>query len=123
MNITIKTIQHNRQRYDTCGDWWFDKKGNLQVRVSDMNNWKYEYLVADHEVREALLCKDRGVTQKEVDEFDMGWQRHNGLLEPGMALIERNDDGNFRLHFILSRGLRFPRPPPIPRRRAASPRR
>ena len=84
MNILSKTIPHNKQRYDTCGDWWFDKKGNLQIRVSDMNNWKYEYLVADHEVREALICKDRGVTQKEVDEFDIGWQRHNGLLEPGM---------------------------------------
>ena len=64
MNITIKTIQHSKQRYDTCGDWWFDKKGNLQIRVSDMDNWKYEYLVGDHEVREALLCKDRGITQK-----------------------------------------------------------
>jgi hypothetical protein len=83
MNITIKTIQHSKQRYDTCGDWWFDKKGNLQIRVSDMDNWKYEYLVGDHEVREALLCKDRGITQKEVDKFDMNWKEHGMITEVG----------------------------------------
>ena len=81
MNITIKTIQHNRQRYDTCGDWWFDKKGNLQIRISDMGNWKYEALVADHELQEVLLCKARGITQKQVDEFDLNFKG----VEPGAS--------------------------------------
>ena len=34
MNITIKTIAHDKQRYDTVGDWWFDDEGDLQIRVS-----------------------------------------------------------------------------------------
>jgi hypothetical protein len=83
MNIIIKTIPHNKQRYDTCGDWWFDKKGDLQIRVSDMGNWKYEYLVGDHETREALICKDRGITQKMVDDFDFKWS--DILEEPGLS--------------------------------------
>ena len=86
MNITIKTIPHNAQRYDTCGDWWFDEAGDLEIRVSDMGNWKYEALVAFHELAEVLLCKDRGITTEMVDAFDMAFEakREVGNVdEPG----------------------------------------
>lgn len=89
MNITIKTIPHNKHRYATCGDWWFDKKGDLQIRVSDMGNWKYEYLVALHELIEVALCKERGIKQEDVDDFDMQFEKereegqHDEEAEPG----------------------------------------
>lgn len=73
MNINIKTIPHSNQRYNTPGDWWFTDNGDLEIRVSNMNNWKYEALVAFHELAEVLLCKERGISTKEADEFDIRW--------------------------------------------------
>lgn len=70
MKISVRTIPHKGQRYETVGDWWFDKKGDLQIRVSDMKNWKYELLVAIHEIIEVSLCKDRGITDAKVTSFD-----------------------------------------------------
>lgn len=77
--IVIRVIEHDKQRYATIGDWWFED-GSLQVRVSYMNNWRYESLVALHEVVEALLCKRAGVTTSDVDAFDMA---HPELEDPG----------------------------------------
>jgi len=89
MNITIKTIPHDEQRYETPGDWWFDPDGTLQIRVSDIGNWKYEALVAVHEMHEVLLCKSRGITVAQVDAFDIQFEKdradgnHSPEEEPG----------------------------------------
>ncbi len=86
MQITIKTIPHDQQRYDTCGDWWVDDAGDLQIRVSSMDDWKKESLVAFHELAEVLLCKDRGITAEMVDAFDMKFEANrqpDDTSEPG----------------------------------------
>ena len=72
----IMTIPHNKQRYPTAGDWMFSKKGNLLIQISHMQNWKYEFLVGLHELIESVLCKDRGINQKEVDEFDIEFEKN-----------------------------------------------
>lgn len=78
------------QRYETIGDWLFDGNGDLQIRVSDMGNWKYECLVALHEAIEALLCKDRGIEEEAVSKFDIDFEvmrkiepKLIGDMEPG----------------------------------------
>lgn len=89
MNITVKTIPHNRQRYPTVGDWWFESDNSLQIRVSNMHNPYYEYLVARHEQDEAILCMKRGIREKDVDEFDLFFEKereqgkHKDTDEPG----------------------------------------
>lgn len=93
MQIIIKIIKHSEQRYETCGDWYWEKDGGedvLQIRVSDMNNWKYEFLVAFHELAEVILCKDRGISQESVDKFDTKFEEMRsafpeffGNREPG----------------------------------------
>lgn len=83
MKITIETIPHGEQRYPTIGDWLFDEAGDLQIRVSSMGNWKYEALVAHHELIEALLCKDRGITWEMVDAFDKEFNRRRAFAEGG----------------------------------------
>lgn len=86
MNIQIKTIPHNEQRYDTVGDWWWTSDGNLEVRISDMKNWKYEFLVAFHELAEVMLCKDRNISQESVDSFDIEFEKNRiegNIDEPG----------------------------------------
>lgn len=76
MNIRLEFISHSQQRYDTCGDWFYDEEGNLVIRVSndtsDFPTEDSQHLVAIHELIEVLLCRKRGITQKMVDEFDMG---------------------------------------------------
>lgn len=88
MNINIKTIPHKEHRYPTVGDWWFEKDGTLQIRVSKLGNWRYEALIVVHELVEVLICKHARVTQKQVDKFDMMFEneREQGLHgdeEPG----------------------------------------
>lgn len=86
MTIIIKTIPHKYQRYSTVGDWFFDDSGDLQIRVSDLGDDKMNAAIALHEMAEALMCKANGVSQKEVDDFDMQFeaQRQEGNLEqPG----------------------------------------
>lgn len=71
MKITIETIPHEQHRYTTVGDWYFDKNGDLVIRVSKLSDEKLEMLIAVHELIEVLTCKYEGVTQEQVDKFDM----------------------------------------------------
>jgi hypothetical protein len=91
MKITIETIAPAEQRYDTCGDWVFDKDLNLRVYVSNLGDWKMEACIAVHELIEALLCKARRISQKEVDEFD---RQHGEGLWNSDTVAEPGDDPN-----------------------------
>jgi antirestriction protein len=77
VRIVIETIPHRAQRYDTCGDWQIDDQGNFHIRVSELPSKralfpeKFAFLVAFHELIEAALCQEAGVTAADVDEFDM----------------------------------------------------
>lgn len=79
MTVTIKVIPHEKQRYATCGDWFWEGK-NLVVAVSSLGDWRMEMCVGIHEAIEALLCQVRGVPQDIVDAFDLEYER---LREPG----------------------------------------
>jgi len=74
MKITIDFIPHLEQRYNTCGDWVLDQNGDLNIHVSRMSSTKREQLVAVHELVEALLCLNDGITQEEVDAFDISYR-------------------------------------------------
>jgi hypothetical protein len=87
--ITIKTIPHKQHRYETVGDWWWTKDGDLEIRVSQMSDWRYEACVAVHELVEVLLCKHADVSQESVDEFDIEFEKQRkrsltlSTAEPG----------------------------------------
>lgn len=85
MKITIYTIAHQQQRYDTVGDWIFramEREHELTIYVSKLGDWRMEALVAIHELIEALGCRESGITTEQVDEFDKNWP--DGLAdEPG----------------------------------------
>jgi hypothetical protein len=75
MTIHIETIPHDEQRYPTVGDYWEDQDGVEQVRVSKMIDWRYEILVAVHEVVEWALTKERGIREEEISAFDVDYER------------------------------------------------
>lgn len=91
MKIVIETIPNDQQRYPTCGDWWFDDDGALQIRVSDMQNWKFEFLVGIHEAIEAMLCKDQGVPEANITAFDEKFEK---LREQFPGLIGDQEPGD-----------------------------
>lgn len=76
MDINIKTIPNEEQRYPTIGDWWFTPEGNLELRVSNLGDWKMEAAIIVHELCEVLLCKARGIKQEDVDNFDKQFEEN-----------------------------------------------
>jgi hypothetical protein len=84
MRITIETIPHKTQRYNTCGDWQFDQEGNLTIRVSETprSGPAGSLLIGVHELVEALLCQARGITTEMVDNFDLSYDP-KAEIEPG----------------------------------------
>jgi hypothetical protein len=67
MKITLEVIPHSKQRLGVIGDWFF-KGDDLTVRVSDLGDWRYNFLVLRHEMDEAMLCKHNEITTEMVDE-------------------------------------------------------
>jgi len=67
-------------RYRTVGDWFETSPGCLNIQVADTGNWKYNLLVAVHELYEVLICRSDGVTEKQVDRFDL---THQDDEDPG----------------------------------------
>lgn len=90
MKIIIETIPHDQQRYPTVGDWTYDPDGTLHIKVSGLSDWRREALVAVHELVEVLVCKNDGVTQEAVDEFDTNYEKER---KPGDE-SEPGDDPN-----------------------------
>jgi len=79
MRITLKSILHDEQRYDTLGDWFHDEDG-IQIRVDEMKDKDEEIAFAIHELVEYWFCKKSGITDTEVVGFD---KNHPSLTEPG----------------------------------------
>ncbi len=79
MLIELRTLAHKKQRYDTLGDW-FERDGFLQIRASILDNPDYEFLILLHELVEAWLCRKRGISEADVDRFDVNYV---GDGEPG----------------------------------------
>ena len=74
MKIIIETIKHENQEYETCGNWMFDKKGNLHIWVSDTKNNDYFFLIGIHEAIEAWLCRKRGIDERKITDFDITFE-------------------------------------------------
>jgi hypothetical protein len=85
LDINIKTIPDENQRYNTVGD--YQKDGDTEtVTVSEMNDWKKETLTAVHELIESALCKAHGISDESITDFDLQYekQRQSGVEdEPG----------------------------------------
>lgn len=89
MNIHVQIIPHNKQRYPTVGDWFFDTNGTLHIHVSKMQDSRHERLVAIHEIIEAVLCDEVGINEAEVTKFDVEFEEARSVgntTEPGDVL-------------------------------------
>lgn len=85
MRIVIETIPGDQQPYPTVGYWEFGN-GELRIDVTDTGNDDFNCLILVHELIEALLCAEQGITTEQVDEFDMAFERERkqgDKSEPG----------------------------------------
>jgi hypothetical protein len=80
MNIVVKSIPTKDHRYATLGDYWTDPDGTLQFRVSSEFSQKAQVLLLLHEMAEAFLCQNDGISFLSIDEFDKAFERR--LDEP-----------------------------------------
>lgn len=85
LDLTIKTIPHSSQRYETVGDY-VQKDETWGFSISDMKNADYEFLVAVHELIEWYLTQKRGIEEEDITAFDTAYEsrRPEGdTSEPG----------------------------------------
>lgn len=99
MNIDWQVVSHSDQRYETSGDWfWSDGSQTLFVRVSHLSDVRYEFLLGLHETIEAFLCHWGGISQAQVDDFDMPYeaahQRGDSAYPCGCPRKEYSDPGD-----------------------------
>lgn len=80
MRIEVRTIPHGKQRYDTCGDYYLDEDGVLQVRISNAKDWRAEACVLIHELVEYFLVKRARIKLETIDQWD---KDHADAAEPG----------------------------------------
>jgi hypothetical protein len=73
--VHVAVVEAAQQRYPTVGDWQFKPDG-LHITVTRMSDPRYETLVAAHELVEAVLCRQAGVSEAAVDAFDKAYERH-----------------------------------------------
>jgi hypothetical protein len=83
--IVIEFIDHKSQRYNTVGDYFQSALlGETIIRVSNLGDERYEALVAIHELIEMVLCRHAGITDEQIDKFDMNWKDFEDRFgEPG----------------------------------------
>lgn len=102
LRMHIETIPHESQRYPTVGDYWLDPEGVEQIRVSEMMDWRYEVLVAVHEIVEMALTRQRGIDEERITEFDIKFEQNKAQ---GIVSGEAGDNVNApyrREHFFAT---------------------
>jgi hypothetical protein len=87
--VDIRFIPEAEMRQPGLGDWWFED-GVLHIRATTdseetRGDCKWAFLIALHEMVEAMLCRAHGVSQEAVDEFDLLFdsEEHDDEDEPG----------------------------------------
>jgi len=73
--ITIDFIDHERQRYDTCGDYILYPNGEIVIKVSKTGNADYNCLIALHELIEVFLTQKRGISEESIAKFDIKFEK------------------------------------------------
>lgn len=88
--IIIKPVEPMNQRYDTCGDYIYDREDDtLTIFVNKMSDWRSELAVVIHELFESIACLKDGIDFMKIDRFDVNFETerqaglHSSLEEPG----------------------------------------
>src|ERR1700733_635082 len=75
LDIHIKTIPHKEQRYPTLGDYWLNDEKKQEMRISEMGNDDYAFLIAVHELVEWYITEKRGIKEEDIKAFDEKFEK------------------------------------------------
>jgi hypothetical protein len=113
--VIINSVPHKDQRYDTCGDWHYapaywesmSEPNGLPsdcifINVSQLKDRKEMILIAIHELIEAVLCEAKGITQAQVDEFDLSWEHMNKVHQTDKEPGDHHEAPYYHAHQIAS---------------------
>lgn len=81
LNVHIHSKPYRQLRYETYGDYESFADGSLEITVVQLPDWRYESLIALHELVEEMVTRARGITEPEILAFDLA---HLELADPGM---------------------------------------
>jgi hypothetical protein len=87
--VTIEFIPHKEQRYASLGDWQF-QDGHILIKISDTGNRYMNFLLAIHELVEAMLCDHVDITDKQVDEWDFNYKGDEPGDDPKCPYYEQH---------------------------------
>lgn len=84
MKITVRTRKAKQMRYPTLGDYGETKSGDVWFEICELGDWRFEALVAVHEITEYLLVKAAGIPVASIDAFDIAFEqdREMGINGP-----------------------------------------
>jgi hypothetical protein len=87
--VKLMIVPVREMRYRTLGDWQITPANPeielpelIHVFVANLGDDRFNFLVAIHELIEAFLCKQAGITQQVVDAWDL---THLESDDPGSA--------------------------------------
>jgi hypothetical protein len=75
MKITVTTVKAKDMRYPSLGDYGETPAGDVWFKVVDLGDWRFEALVALHEIVEYLLVKAAGIPVLSIDAFDIAFEQ------------------------------------------------
>lgn len=109
MDIKVKIIPHKDQRYETCGDW-YEESGTFIITVSDTKKLEYNALIAIHEIIEAMLCKNAGISERVVTNFDKDFEQIRVLNQLNSDKIDTSEPGDdpkapYRKQHLIATGI------------------
>jgi len=87
--IIIETIPHSQQRAENVGDYFQDPEGTWHIKVSDMGDWRMNFLIYLHELIELGITQAWCISEPDIQKFDEMWfaEQAKGLhpddAEPG----------------------------------------
>ena len=71
----------SKPRYETCGDYFYDDKGVLNIQTLELDNDIYNCLVMIHEMVEWVGITKAGIFIEDIEEYD---HKFGGIdVEPG----------------------------------------
>ena len=91
--IIIDFVESQEQRYPTCGDY-FEHEDHYHFKITKQNDPRKNLLILFHEMIEYTLCTDRDITEQEITDFDIAWNKKAEEVDDWVSAGIADEPGN-----------------------------
>lgn len=71
----IEIVSLKKQRYETLGDYFYDKSGIRHFKITDTGNDLYNDLILIHEMIEEVLTRAKGIKEEIILRHDLEFEK------------------------------------------------